>query len=741
MLGWATSKENANKGIISYSPNLSELDLSVINLGQFTLYAVWDDGTLQYPTWNKQDKGYNAVQWYTNPELSALLNTNDAKTSNQMIKTKAVLDQSTGKYIFNVYAKFTPMSYTIKFDANGGTGSKTAETHHNADTIVTLNLNGGAIRRTGWKFIGWSTTPTGNVTYGDGASVGYIPTPTKQSDGTYAITLYAVWEPYKYGINYNMNIPTHALKVKNGSSEYSVSIITDQNLRKDSQTYEMGKKYNLPKNVYSILGWEFVGWSLNKDGSGTIYADCAEITDLAVCDGGNETITLYAVWKVNPNTVGQNVENDVVVTNTDGSNAYRVYNLMEQTPQITAVDGVKKVIVDWSKYSGEYLDYIYAVTHNSSGQEVSRYGGGNTNLDIAYPIEEVTFIGNASAKYAKVHIVHVNYPEGAHALKVNFTDFNIIDSTIWVYTGEGIVNPVTDMILTVKGNSSVVAPEGSRAIYGFENLEIAGDGNITVIGGNGSDGYDGADRSHGENATGHSGGNGGNGYSAIDCKNVRLNCNGNVKLIGGNGGDGGNGGNITGESDGSDYWQNPAGGKGGNGGNGGCPIDLSTLNIIKCKDLILQYGDGGDGGDGGNGGNAKEQDENIPDHGGDGGNGGIGGNGYNSGNGGDGGDGGHSFGRSGGFLNTQKYRGTSGDAGDGGKGGNSISAIHYTDSNSNVISGTIGSGGSAGAIGSTDYNPGAVSGYAGNPGDDGADGSTDNTYYNTFESLYDDKLS
>ena len=426
---------------------------------------------------------------------------------------------------------------------------------------------------------------------------------------------------------------------------------------------------------------KFVGWYVDKE--------LTQKFDKATLKANPENITLYAKW--------------------DLCTVYYITN----TPQKITGD---RVIVDWSSVSNG--------TYNSS------------RTIYTENVSQIYFVGNPNTVYNNLIIsAYAGTTTQANQM-IQFKNFSMNG---YLTKTDNSVN--IDMTIDCLGNNIIKAPTETSAIFGFNDLHITGNGNITVIGGNGSNGSNGADRSHSENATGHSGGKGGDGHLAIDCQKVQLNCEGNVVFIGGNGGDGGNGGNITGESDGDDYWQNPAGGKGGDGGNGGCPIDLSTLNIIKCKDLILQYGDGGDGGDGGNGGNAKEMDDHLPDHGGDGGNGGIGGNGYNSGNGGDGGDGGHSFGRSGGFLNTQKYRGTSGDAGDGGKGGNSISAIHYTDSNSNVISGTIGRGGSAGAIGSTDYNPGAVSGYAGNPGDDGADGSTDNTYYNTFESLYDDKLS
>ena len=75
-------------------------------------------------------------------------------------------------------------SYTIMFDANGGTGTM-------ADQIAIVDiptpLAPNTFTRSGYYFAGWSTTQDGDVEYTDGQSV------TNLAPEDESITLYAVW--------------------------------------------------------------------------------------------------------------------------------------------------------------------------------------------------------------------------------------------------------------------------------------------------------------------------------------------------------------------------------------------------------------------------------------------------------------------------------------------------------------------------------------------------------------------
>ena len=64
---------------------------------------------------------------------------------------------------------------------------------------------------------------------------------------------------------------------------------------------------HLSKNQYSCIGYEFVGWNTEPDGSGRGFADEAEIFNLTAYDceedGALGTVTLYAQWKKSDSTL------------------------------------------------------------------------------------------------------------------------------------------------------------------------------------------------------------------------------------------------------------------------------------------------------------------------------------------------------------------------------------------------------------------------------------------------------
>jgi uncharacterized repeat protein (TIGR02543 family) len=89
-----------------------------------------------------------------------------------------------------LYAKWTPNTYTVSYNANGASGAlvRASETYTTAGTAVTLPGQ-GTLAKTGYNFGGWATTPNGSAL-----------------SGTYTtaanVTLYAVWTIKSVAINY-----------------------------------------------------------------------------------------------------------------------------------------------------------------------------------------------------------------------------------------------------------------------------------------------------------------------------------------------------------------------------------------------------------------------------------------------------------------------------------------------------------------------------------------------------------
>ena len=381
----------------------------------------------------------------------------------------------------------------------------------------------------------------------------------------------------------------------------------------------------LSDNAFTRNGYIFAGWATAPNGS-VIYNNVELSSSISSNILPGESITLYAVWEVDPYTIGKNVENGAKISNTQGTKRYVVYNDITRTPQSTEAGYIH--IVDWSSYTGT-IDYISSVKQSDG----TRYGGGNTNHDIAY-IDEAYFIGNSSATYTNMIIYHVNYSKWSNIPIVHFKDFNLADSAIRVYIAKGMEDPHKSMIIDVIGNCSVKARAGEDAVTGFETLTFTGSGTLDIYGGDGADATE-------------AGANGADGGIGIIANNIVVDMTGMLNVYGGNGGKGAKGADGGNGSTGSSLTSGGYGGKAGNGGNGtqgsnggngGIGGDALTANMTVLQGtVVLEGGTGGSGGAGGAGGTGGTGGYTTRwgvGYGGDGGDGGAPGNGGKGGRGG-----------------------------------------------------------------------------------------------------------
>ena len=113
--------------------------------------------------------GYTFQGWYTE------------ENGGNKVETTAVPAGNT-----TLYAQWTPNTYTIKFDPNGGTGTMNS-IEATYDSVVKLPAN--QFTNTDAIFAGWATTQTGTtVEHSDGDEVENL---TAEQDGT--VNLYALW--------------------------------------------------------------------------------------------------------------------------------------------------------------------------------------------------------------------------------------------------------------------------------------------------------------------------------------------------------------------------------------------------------------------------------------------------------------------------------------------------------------------------------------------------------------------
>ena len=166
-----------------------------------------------------------------------------------------------------LYAIWEINTYTVIFDANGGSGEMYNQTFTYGESE---KLIPNTFYRTDYKFVGWATTPNGNAVCTDEMSVLNLST---QVNGT--VTLYAVWTENIYIVKFDAN---------GGNGEMSdISLI-----------YDVAEQ--LSANTFYRTGYTFVGWAVTPNGS-VFYTDEEDVLNITTKD--KTTMTLYAVWKEN----------------------------------------------------------------------------------------------------------------------------------------------------------------------------------------------------------------------------------------------------------------------------------------------------------------------------------------------------------------------------------------------------------------------------------------------------------
>lgn len=93
------------------------------------------------------------------------------------------------------YAKWAINTYSVRFNANGGTGTMSNESFTYG---VAKTLTANAFTRDGYRFIGWAISADGEVIYTDEQSVINM---TTVDNGI--VDLYAVWQPSGMRVKYN----------------------------------------------------------------------------------------------------------------------------------------------------------------------------------------------------------------------------------------------------------------------------------------------------------------------------------------------------------------------------------------------------------------------------------------------------------------------------------------------------------------------------------------------------------
>lgn len=219
--------------------------------------------------------GYTFEAWYTNQAC-----TNGKQTANPYETSTSRNSARTDQY----WAKFTPNKYTVKFDANTGSGSMS---NMSFTYDVAQNLTTNTFTKTGYTFSGWNTKANGTGTvYADGANVSNL---TSTNNGT--VTLYAQWTANTYYVAFNGNGSTSG-SMSNQTFTYDATaqLSAFSSIKREYIVTFDANGGSKPASATAI--YSFVKWNTKADGTGTVYANQASVKNLAT----SGTFNLYAQW-------------------------------------------------------------------------------------------------------------------------------------------------------------------------------------------------------------------------------------------------------------------------------------------------------------------------------------------------------------------------------------------------------------------------------------------------------------
>ena len=166
-------------------------------------------------------------------------------------------DSATKSVSFNVTVPAWT-SYTVKYDANGGTGAPANQTKWKGQSLA---LSSTKPTRTGYTFQGWDAPSIGaSIVFAPGAWYSYDQ----------SVTLYAMWKVNTYTVKYDANGGTGAPA---------------------NQTKTHGVALTLSSTKPTRTNYNFLGWGVAANATVTVYSPGNTYT-------ANQAITLYAIWEL-----------------------------------------------------------------------------------------------------------------------------------------------------------------------------------------------------------------------------------------------------------------------------------------------------------------------------------------------------------------------------------------------------------------------------------------------------------
>ncbi|MBR6199025.1 MAG: SUMF1/EgtB/PvdO family nonheme iron enzyme, partial [Spirochaetales bacterium] len=267
------------------------------------------------------------------------------------------------KSVTTLYAKWTPITYTVVYNPNGGSGDPQSQSMIYGESTV---LRQNDFTLTGKNFIGWSlSTSSSTVAYNDMDVVSNL---TSTAGAT--VTLYAVWGDNKVVNLDAQGATTTGTKVLSVGKDVSVSAVT----------------------VPQKTGYVFGGYWTEPNGIGTMYINVYGNSVINnMYDAVYSGMTLYAKWSSSGNIIIGKLEYEktsfVKVTDTE------VTITCDQTGGVFPTARGSVTIAPYSIGKYEVTQQLYTAVMGSNPSNFksdTALGTGETNY-LLRPVEHVSW--------------------------------------------------------------------------------------------------------------------------------------------------------------------------------------------------------------------------------------------------------------------------------------------------------------------------------------------------------------
>lgn len=210
------------------------------------------EGTISFGNLEFSKENYFIDNWNTSPDGTGIKFS--AKSGDSIIFDNIPFDEQNK---ITLYAQWKEEKYTITFDANQGSGNMpNLELTKN----VSVNLSKNTFTRYNYIFKNWNTKA-------DGTGISYVD--EQLISITEDITLYAQWEKIKVKITYCLD---------------------DSCTNKNEKEYEIEQKVKIETCPIELVGYDFISWNTEIDGTGQTY----NVGDEIIIE---KDLVLYPIFK------------------------------------------------------------------------------------------------------------------------------------------------------------------------------------------------------------------------------------------------------------------------------------------------------------------------------------------------------------------------------------------------------------------------------------------------------------